>query len=544
VKDYTHSIGIHGKCETVIEPMISRQWFVKIEPLAKPAIEAVRNGTIRILPQSWEATYFNWMENIHDWTISRQLWWGHRIPAFYCGNGHMTVSVDDPASCPQCGSSEITQETDVLDTWFSSGLWPFSTMGWPGDTPDLQIFYPTDVLITGFDILFFWVARMIMFGLRFTNRAPFSQVFLNGLVRDEHGQKMSKTKGNVIDPLDVIDEFGADAVRFTLAIFASGRDIPLAKSRMQGYAAFANKIWNASRFAMMHIDTTLAAAKAIDRDELKSVERWILSRLNETTRTVNRALSDFRYDEASNAIYQFFWHEFCDWYIEMVKPVLLGRHGSTIDQQRAKRVLLEVLDRSLRLLHPFMPFITEEIWQKLGGVEPAIMVAPYPMAEETLEDPQAERLVRAVQAMITTIRDARAQRGFTPKDRFKLYLRAEGRDAAFFEAHAYLLIDLGRLTEVIVNAEPPAGAHHDVVEGFTIAIEFPEKVVTKEQQERTERELEKSRKELESLDAKLMNEQFMKNAPPAIVAGAHARQAELRARIEKLMQNQGGEAGG
>jgi valyl-tRNA synthetase len=539
IKDYTHSIGIHGKCETVIEPMISRQWFVKIEPLAKPAIDIVRNGTIRILPQSWEATYFNWMENIHDWTISRQLWWGHRIPAFYCANGHMTVSVDDPTSCPQCGDTQMTQETDVLDTWFSSGLWPFSTMGWPDDTPDLKIFYPTDVLITGFDILFFWVARMIMFGLRFTGEAPFSQVFLNGLVRDEHGQKMSKTKGNVIDPLDVIDEFGADAVRFTLAIFASGRDLPLAKSRMQGYAAFANKIWNASRFAMMHIDTTLGAAKAIDRDELKSVERWILSRLNETTSTVNRALSDFRYDEASNAIYQFFWHEFCDWYIEMVKPVLLGRHGSPDDQQRAKRVLLEVLDRSLRLLHPFMPFITEEIWQKLGGVEPSIMVAQYPVAAEVLEDPEAERLVRAVQAMITTVRNARAERGFTPKDRFKLYVRAEGRDAAFFDTYAYLLIDLGRLTEVIVNTEPPAGAHHDVVEGFTIAIEFPEKVVTKEQQERTERELEKSRKELESLDAKLVNEQFMKNAPPAIVAGAQARQAELRARIEKLMQNQG-----
>ncbi|MBV8543983.1 MAG: valine--tRNA ligase, partial [Acidobacteria bacterium] len=543
VKDYSHSIGIHGKCETVIEPMISRQWFVKIEPLAKPAIDAVRNGTIRILPQSWEATYFNWMENIHDWTISRQLWWGHRIPAFYCAHGHMTVSVEDPASCPQCGDTQITQETDVLDTWFSSGLWPFSTMGWPDDTVDLQIFYPTDVLITGFDILFFWVARMIMFGLRFTGTAPFSQVFLNGLVRDEHGQKMSKTKGNVIDPLDVIDEFGADAVRFTLAIFASGRDIPLAKARMQGYAAFANKIWNASRFAMMHIDTTIGAAKPIDRDDLKSVERWILSRLNETTLTVNRALSDFRYDEASNAIYRFFWHEFCDWYIEMVKPVLLGRHGSTIDQQRAKRVLLEVLDRSLRLLHPFMPFITDEIWQKLGGVEPSIMVAPYPVAEEMLEDPEAERLVRAIQAMITTIRDARAQRGFTPKDRFKLYVRAEGRDSAFFDAYAYLLVDLGRLTEVIVNAEPPAGSHHDVVEGFAIAIEFPEKVITKEQQERTERELEKSRKELDSLDAKLVNEQFMKNAPPAIVEGARARQAELRARIEKLLQNQGREAG-
>src|SRR5438270_956928 len=327
-KDYVHSIGVHGKCDTDIEPMISRQWFVKIEPLAQPAIEAVRSATVQIIPQTWEATYFNWMENIHDWTISRQLWWGHRVPAFYCENGHVTVSESDPEACRQCGSKKITQDTDVLDTWFSSGLWPFSTMGWPEKTRDLQTFYPTDVLITGFDILFFWVARMIMFGLRFTGRAPFSQVFLNGLVRDEHGDKMSKSKGNVIDPLDVIDEFGADAVRFTLAIFASGRDIPLARSRMQGYAAFANKIWNASRFALMHIDSELKSAKAIDRDELRTVERWILSRLNGATREVNKALSAFRFDEASNTLYHFFWHEFCDWYIEMVKPVLLGKHGT------------------------------------------------------------------------------------------------------------------------------------------------------------------------------------------------------------------------
>ncbi|HKO57715.1 MAG TPA: valine--tRNA ligase, partial [Thermoanaerobaculia bacterium] len=324
IKDYQHSVGVHGKCDTDIEPMISRQWFVKIEPLAKPALDVVRDGTIQILPQAWESTYFNWMENIHDWTISRQLWWGHRIPAFYCANEHMTVSEEDITACPQCGSTEIRQETDVLDTWFSSGLWPFSTMGWPDDTPDYRTFYPTDTLITGFDILFFWVARMIMFGLRFTGKAPFSQVFLNGLVRDEHGQKMSKTKGNVIDPLDVIEKYGADAVRFTLAILTSGRDIPLAESRMQGYSAFANKIWNASRFALMHLDVELKNAGRIDVDDLKVLERWILSRLNETTRDVNRALSAYRFDEASNLIYQFFWHDFCDWYIEMAKPVLLG----------------------------------------------------------------------------------------------------------------------------------------------------------------------------------------------------------------------------
>jgi valyl-tRNA synthetase len=539
VKDYTHSVGVHEKCDTVIEPMISRQWFVKIEPLAKPAIEAVRNGTIQILPQSWEATYFNWMENIHDWTISRQLWWGHRIPAFYCPNGHMTVGETEPAACPTCGAAPITQETDVLDTWFSSGLWPFSTMGWPEQTPDLETFYPTDVLITGFDILFFWVARMIMMGLRFTGKAPFSQVFLNGLVRDENGKKMSKTLGNVIDPLDVIEEYGADAVRFTLAIFASGRDIPLARKRMEGYAAFANKIWNASRFAMMHLDIELKNAGPIDRDELKTVERWILSRLNDATRDANKALSSYRFDEASNTIYKFFWHEFCDWYIEMVKPVLLGKHGDEADARRAKRVLLEVLDRSLRLLHPFMPFITEEIWQKLGGVEPSIMVAPYPIAEEVLEDAEAERMMEAVQQMITIVRDARAKRGFTPKDRFRLFVKTESdREATFFTDYAYLLIELARLTEVVVNGNEPAGAHHDVVGSFHVAIEFPEKVITQEQIERTQREIEKSRKELEGLDARLSNEQFVSNAPPAVVEQARARQVELRARLEKLAQNQ------
>ena len=538
-KDYQHSVGVHGKCDTIIEPMLSRQWFVKIEPLAKPALDVVRNGEIQIIPQTWEATYFNWMENIRDWTISRQLWWGHRIPAFYCDNGHMTVAVETPASCPACGSTSITQETDVLDTWFSSALWPFSTMGWPDKTPDLETFYPTDVLITGFDILFFWVARMIMMGLRFTGTIPFSQVFLNGLVRDEHGQKMSKTKGNVIDPLDVIAEFGADALRFTLAIFATGRDIPLAKSRVQGYAAFANKIWNASRFAMMHLDVELKSAGNIDRDALGTVERWILSRLNETTREANKSLSAFRFDEASNAIYHFFWHEFCDWYIEMVKPVLLGKHGTDQDRRQAKRVLLEVLDRSLRLLHPFMPFITDEIWLKLGGVEPSIMVAPYPVAEDVLEDPEADRMIKAVTSIITTIRNVRVERGFTPKDRFKLYITpANAREESFFNDYSYLLIELARLTEVIAGGTAPEGAHHDVVEGFAIAIEFPPREVSKEQLERFARELENSRKELAGLDAKLANEQFTQKAPPAIVQGAQARQLELRERIAKLEQNQ------
>jgi valyl-tRNA synthetase len=538
IDEHLHNIGVHGKCDTDIEPMISRQWFVKIAPLAAPAIEAVRNGTITITPQSWEATYFNWMENIHDWTISRQLWWGHRIPAFHCPNGHISVSVDDLTTCPQCGGG-ATQETDVLDTWFSSGLWPFSTLGWPDDTPDFQTFYPTDTLITGFDILFFWVARMIMMGLRFTGKAPFTQVFLNGLVRDEHGQKMSKTKGNVIDPLDVVNEVGADALRFTLAVSASGRDIPLAKSRIQGYSAFVNKIWNASRFAMMHIDTELKDAAPIDRDHLKTVERWILSRLNNVTLEVNRQLSVFRFDEASNALYRFFWHEFCDWYIEMAKPVLLGKHGSEQDRRLAKRVLLEVLDRSLRLLHPFMPFVTEEIWQKLGGVEPSIMIAPYPVDEEVLEDPEAERMMEAVKAIITTVRNARAERGFTPKDRFTLYVRGnDKRESNFFRDYGYLLIELARLSAISVDGEPPAGAHRDVVANIQIAIQFPEKEVSQEQLDRVQRDIEKSQKELELLEGRLANEQFVRNAPAAVVQQSQARVAELRAKIEKLRGNQ------
>jgi valyl-tRNA synthetase len=343
----------------------------------------------------------------------------------------------------------------------------------------------------------------------------------------------------VIDPLDVVDEVGADALRFTLAINTSGRDIPLGRNSIQGYSAFVNKIWNAARFAMMHVDVDLKNAKPIDRDSLRTVERWILSRLNETTKTVNRSLSIFRFDEAAKALYQFFWHEFCDWYIEMAKPVLLGRQGDEAEQKKARRVLLEVLDRSLRLLHPFMPFVTEEIWLKLGGVEPSIMISPYPIAEEVLEDPEAERMMTAMKAMITTVRNVRAERGFTPKDRFRLYVQGdEARDANFFRAYAYLLIELARLNEVVIDGQPPAGAHQDVVEGFHIAIEFPEKVITPEQAERTKREIEKTQNELAAVLARLSNEQFMSNAPAAIVQGAESRRAELQARLEKLQQNQ------
>ncbi|HEU5163787.1 MAG TPA: valine--tRNA ligase [Thermoanaerobaculia bacterium] len=544
IKQHANAVGHHGKCDTIVEPMISMQWFVKIEPLAGPAIEAVRSGAVRITPSSWESTYFNWMENIHDWCISRQLWWGHRIPAWYCDDcGEVIVSETDPEVCPKCSSSSLRRETDVLDTWFSSGLWPFSTMGWPEETKDFRTFYPTDTLITAFDILFFWVARMIMMGLRFTGTVPFREVYIHGLVRDEHGQKMSKSKGNVIDPLEVIDQFGADAVRFTLAILSAGRDIPLAENRMQGYSAFATKIWNASRFAMMHVDTRLEDADRIHREDLSPVERWILSRVNAATNDVNKALSVYRFDEAANAIYQFFWHEFCDWYIEMAKPVLLEKAGDKKALQQSRRVLLEVLDRSLRLLHPFMPFITEEIWLKLGGVEPSIVVAPYPIAEEVLEDPEAERLIGTIQQIVTSVRNLRAERGYTPKDRFRLFITTEDeREARGFEANAYLLMSLARLSEVLINQKAPGDAHRDHIGTISFAVELPKKEMSAEDRAKLEKQIEQVEREIASTQARLADEKFVSRAPSHVVEQSRAREGELQQRLAKLRQNLAGAA--
>ncbi|HUO84498.1 MAG TPA: valine--tRNA ligase, partial [Thermoanaerobaculia bacterium] len=538
VKPHVHAVARCGKCDTVVEPMISRQWFVRIQPLAEPAIAMVRDHTVELVPESWESTYFNWMENIHDWCISRQLWWGHRIPAFYCGCGEIVVTEAEQPVCARCGSADLRQETDVLDTWFSSALWPFSTMGWPEKTKDLQRFYPTDVLVTGFDILFFWVARMIMMGLRFTGEVPFRQVYLHGLVRDEHGQKMSKSRGNVIDPLEVIDEYGADAVRFSLAILSTGRDIPIARSRMQGYAAFANKIWNASRFALMHLDEDLRSAEPIPTGRLGTVDRWILARLNHTTSEVNRSLAAFRFDEAANHIYQFFWHQFCDWYIEMVKPVLTSRVGDPAACRRSKRVLLEVLDRSLRLLHPFMPFITEEIWQKLGGKEASVMISRFPVPETRYEDAEAERLIGTIQQIVTTVRNLRAERGFTPQDRFRLYLRIEDeREETFFRLHKYLLIELARLSEVVLDRAAPADAHRDVIGGLDVAIELPPREVPPEQIAKIQKQIDQLGREIENIGRRLQDPKFLERAPAQVIDETRRKEEEYRARIQTLRKN-------
>ncbi|MDP3016627.1 MAG: valine--tRNA ligase, partial [Deltaproteobacteria bacterium] len=361
-EDYHHKVGHCYRCKTIVEPNLSLQWFVRTKPLAQPAIEAVRTGRTRIVPELWEKTYYEWMENIKDWCISRQIWWGHRIPAWYCeACGEVIVAKEEPRSCSKCGSNQLKQETDVLDTWFSSALWPFSTMGWPEETAELKVFYPTSVLVTGFDILFFWVARMMMMGLKFMGDVPFRDVYIHGLVRDEKGEKYSKTRGNVVDPLDLIDRFGADALRFTLAALTMpGSDLKLSESRTEGYRHFANKIWNASRFALMNLEALSpdAMAQTHSPEEFSLPDRWIRGRLNETIRSVRKALEEYKFNEACHILYQFIWHEFCDWYLEMTK-LYLYREGDQKRQDLTRQTLLEVLDAILRLLHPFMPFITE-----------------------------------------------------------------------------------------------------------------------------------------------------------------------------------------
>jgi len=439
--------------------------------------------------------------------------------------------------CPKCGSRAIQQETDVLDTWFSSALWPFSTMGWPDDTDDLEAFYPTDVLVTGFDILFFWVARMIMMGLRFTGEAPFHHVYLHGLVRDEHGKKMSKSRGNVIDPLEVTDEFGADAVRFTLAILATGRDIPLAKGRMQGYSAFANKIWNAARFALLNLDTGLDSAGPIDSSSLDVVDRWILSRLNRVTSTINSSLESFRFDEAAHEIYHFFWHEFCDWYIEMIKPVLTGKSGDDESARRSRRVLLEVLDRSLRLLHPFMPFITDEIWRKLGSSLPSVMIAKYPEPDPSLDSPEAERQIEWIQQITVKVRNLRAERDYSPGDRFRLFVAAPEEAASFFRDNAELLSAMARLSDVVVNGVAPAEAHRDVVGPIEIAVELPRKEVSADHVARIQKEIEQLEREIENIRKRLSDEAFLAKAPAHVVDQQRKREEEYRARVESLRSN-------
>ncbi|HKF43939.1 MAG TPA: valine--tRNA ligase [Thermoanaerobaculia bacterium] len=528
------AVGTCQRCETIIEPYLSTQWFVKIKPLAEPAIEAVEKGDVRFVPSNWTKTYYEWMKNIYDWCISRQLWWGHRIPAFTCANGHLTVTEADPKSCEICGSESFEQDPDVLDTWFSSQLWPFSVFGWPDETEDYRKFYPTDTLVTGYDILFFWVARMIMAGLRFTGKAPFSVVHLHGLVR-VGGEKMSKTRGNVIDPLEAIAEFGADAVRLTLAsAAASGPTVSVERSRMAGSRNFATKLWNAARFTLGQVETGGEAAPLASAPKTLP-DRWILSRLSSTAEAANRHLAGFRFDEAAGAVYQFVWHELCDGYLEMVKPLFSGRDGDSPGREGARAVLLRCLSDSLALLHPFMPFVTEEIWEKLAGKPGTLIVEKYPEADASLRDEAAERIVEAAREVITRVRNFRSERGFSPTEPVRLSIDPDSPDRALageVRPLVPLLKHLARLSDLSFEA-PGAQAFRDVVAGFSVGLSVAERAGSGDSN-RVAKQVTALDEEIAELSAKLHNPSFLDKAPRPVVDKVRRRLVELEERRSAL----------
>jgi valyl-tRNA synthetase len=545
IEEHTHNVGHSQRGGEPIEPLVSTQWFCDMSEMAAKALAANRDGRLALVPESWDKTWEHWLANIKPWCISRQLWWGHQIPAWYTEDGRCFVARTAEEAAKEAGTDRLTQDPDVLDTWFSSALWPFSTLGWPDDTADYRTFYPTSVLVTGFDILFFWVARMVMTGLHFTGEVPFSAVHLTGLVRDAEGQKMSKTKGNVLDPSELIEEFGADAVRFTLASLDSpGRDIPLNKDQIAGYRAFGNKLWNATRFALSRVGEARVQA-AIDPAGLAAPERWILSRLSRVAAEVEPRFTAFRFDEACNRLYHFFWGDFCDWYLELSKPALMSGVGAA-PRPRVGEVLLTVLDRALRLLHPVMPFLTEELWQRLPGHEiihpETICLAPYPGREAAWESPEVEAGMDALIQVVSRARALRAELGLAPKAKLDLFITAGTAAGAavspLLQEQAPLLRFLGRVETVTMGA-PPEGAVRDVVAGVEIGVRVEKQELTEEDRGRLARELEKLNGDIARAEERLANPGFLAKAPAHVVEGGHARLAEMRERQAVLRSGLG-----
>jgi valyl-tRNA synthetase len=540
VEEHRHAVGRCDRSDTVVEPSLSDQWFVRMETLASEALRAVEDGRIRFVPENRRNDYYEWMRNIHDWCISRQLWWGHRIPAWHCARcSHLTVARAAPAACGACGAPDPVQDPDVLDTWFSSALWPFSTLGWPDtQAADLKRFYPTTVLVTGYDILFFWVARMIMMGLKFMGEIPFHQVYFNGLVRDDKGRKMSKTRGNTVDPLEIMERHGTDALRFTLAAMSSpGADVLLDLKRLEGYQAFANKIWNAARFTQMNLDPATAATEPRFRaagKELALAHRWIISRVNGTAEEVSAALEEFRFDAAAAALHRFFWHEFCDWYLEMVKPSLLG--GEAEAARVARTVLLRTLDRALRLLHPFMPFLTEEIWQNLPHQGDSLVVAAFPAHRPEEHDEEAEREMQFLMSVVSKLRNLRAEGQLDPGRKAEALFKTDlAYPRRLLEEHAATVASLARLAGARFVAEIPRdGAVRGVVTGLEMALLLPRDRDEAEERGRLSRELDKIARELGALEAKLANDSFVSRAPAEVVEKVRSSQLELAGKRDKL----------
>ncbi len=536
---FPHSVGHCYRCKTVIEPTVSKQWFVRVAPLARPAIEAVKTGKTRIIPEVWENTYFEWMENIRDWCISRQIWWGHRIPAWYCRDcGEVIVSVEPVSRCPACSGSKLEQESDVLDTWFSSALWPFSTLGWPDQTRDLEVFYPTSVLVTGFDILFFWVARMMMMGLKFRQDVPFRDVYIHALVRDAEGQKMSKSRGNVVDPLVVMEKFGTDAFRFTLAAFAAqGRDVRLSEERLAGYRNFANKIWNASRFTLSNLGGVEAQITE-GKTDLTLADQWILSRVNRVVSEVREGLDHYKFNEAASAIYQFLWHEFCDWYIELIKPALY-QDLDPAQKWLAQKVLLRVLDTSLRLLHPFMPFITEEIWQSLPGNEGSIMTAEFPRVVEEEIRPAVEAEMNLIMNVIGAVRNLRSELNVPPAKEVEVILHTKREPALqSLERRLLYLKTLTHAGEIAFQSdgEKPKISATAVVGDIEVFMPLKDLINLDEEEKRMQKEISKIQDELERVHLKLQNENFLKKARPEAVEKEKEKAETLAEKAAKLKE--------
>jgi valyl-tRNA synthetase len=560
VVDHTHAVGACDRCGTIIEPRASTQWFVKMKPLAEPAIAAVERGDVEIVPENRRTEYFEWMRNIRDWCISRQLWWGHRIPAWYCGDcKEIIVARETPSKCAKCGSAKLTQDPDVLETWFSSALWPFSTMGWPDDTPDYRKYYPTSLLITGYDILFFWVARMIMMGLKFTGQVPFRQVCLHSLVRNAEGQKMSKSKGTGIDPVELNEKFGTDAMRFTLASMAApGTDIVLTEDRILSYRAFANKIWNAARFVFMNLDKyetaggeTLevlaspdvrASAPYASGDEEALIDRWIFSRLARTTAQVNDALEHFRFHEAAHVVYHFFWGDFCDWYIEWVKPELLSPDRSK--SAATWKNLFAAFESALRLLHPFMPFLTEELWHQLPQREGARSIAldRFPEMRAGQIDSAAEDQIALVQEIITAARNMRAEMKLDQKTKIPAQLIEVGSGLGWLSVLTVVAMNMETIVRLAnLSSLAFSGARFDPTKGivrsskdFELFIPFEAAFDVQAEISRLRKERDRLTKDIAQKQARLEDETFRSRAPEHIVKGLESTLAERRTEFDKL----------
>ncbi len=547
VEPHVHGVGHSQRSGEPIEPMLSPQWFADVSGMAREALAAVEDGDIRLIPSSWDRTWEHWLRNIRPWVISRQLWWGHRIPAWYDADGACYVAMDRAAAEKQAGTAELTRDPDVLDTWFSSGLWPISTLGWPDEeAADLRTWYPTEVLITGFDILFFWVARMVMLSRHLYGDVPFRAVHLTGLVRDADGEKMSKTKGNTVDPMDLIEEYGADAMRFTLAVLdVPGRDIPLDLERMAGYRAFGNKIWNAVRFALARTEGASVPGSVAELlgDDLAAPERWILSRLSATAAAVNGALEEFRFDRACNALYHFFWHELCDWYIEFAKPALSGRSP----RPRVAETVLFTIESSLRLLHPVMPHLTEELWQRLSrastagsGAPESIALHAYPLSDDDLVSDEVERGMDAVIAVVQAARSLRRERNLAGAAKMSVFVEDGDRDLiAFVVEQASLLGTVAGVAQVTAG-HGPAESVRDRAGGVNLAFEVEAPAMSESERAKLARDLKKIDGEIAGARGRLSNPGFLENAPAHVIEGNRARLAELEERRQRMSEALGG----